>query len=37
VKRCRVSPDGYVQMAMQLAYYRDQGRFDATYEVRDSG
>lgn len=32
VKKCRVSPDAYVQMAMQLAYYRDQGRLDATYE-----
>jgi len=32
VKRCRVSPDAYVQMAMQLAYFRDQGHFDATYE-----
>lgn len=32
VKTCRVSPDAYLQMAMQLAYYRDQGRFDATYE-----
>ena len=32
VKRCKVSPDAYVQMAMQLAYFRDQGRFDATYE-----
>lgn len=32
VKMCRVSPDAYLQMAMQLAYYRDQGRFDATYE-----
>lgn len=32
VKRCKVSPDAYVQMAMQLAYYRDQGHFDATYE-----
>ncbi len=51
VKRCKVSPDAYLQMAMQvrpgllsldvnhchhrflqLAYYRDQGHFDATYE-----
>ena len=32
MKRCKVSPDAYVQMAMQLAYFRDQGRFDATYE-----
>lgn len=33
IKRCSVSPDAYIQMAMQLAYYRDQGRFDATYEA----
>jgi carnitine O-palmitoyltransferase 1 len=32
VKKCSVSPDAYLQMAMQLAYYRDQGRFDNTYE-----
>lgn len=32
MKRCSVSPDAYVQMAMQLAYYEDQGHFDDTYE-----
>lgn len=32
MKRCGVSPDAYVQMAMQLAYFRDAGRFAATYE-----
>ena len=32
VKTCKVSPDAFVQMALQLAYYRDQGHFDATYE-----
>lgn len=32
MKKCRVSPDGFVQMALQLAYFMDQGRFDATYE-----
>ena len=31
-KTFHVSPDAWVQLAMQLAYYRDQGRFDATYE-----
>jgi len=34
VKKCRVSPDAYVQAALQLAYYRDQGgRLDDTYEA----
>jgi len=27
-----VSPDGYVQMAMQIAYKRDAGKFGLTYE-----
>lgn len=25
IKKCRVSPDAYLQMALQLAYFRDQG------------
>lgn len=33
VKKCRVSPDAYIQMALQLAYYRDAGRFSLTYEA----
>ena len=32
VKRCGVSPDAYLQMALQLAYFRDQRHFDNTYE-----
>ena len=28
-----MSPDGYIQMAMQLAWYRTQGSFTATYET----
>lgn len=32
MKKCRVSPDAYVQMALQLAYYRDAGRVACTYE-----
>lgn len=32
MKKCSVSPDAYVQMAMQLAYFRDQNRFSLTYE-----
>ena len=33
IKRCRLSPDAYLQMALQLAYYRDAGKFDLTYEA----
>lgn len=29
----RLSTDGYIQMAMQLAWYRTQGSFTATYET----
>ena len=29
----RVSPDAYIQMVLQLAYYRTQGEFTATYET----
>ena len=32
IKRLGVSPDAFVQLAMQLAYYRERGRFDLTYE-----
>lgn len=33
MKVCRVSPDAYIQMALQLAYYRDAGKFSLTYEA----
>ncbi|XP_034255804.1 carnitine O-palmitoyltransferase 1, liver isoform isoform X2 [Thrips palmi] len=33
MKDCRLSPDAYIQMAMQLAYYRDAGKFSLTYEA----
>ncbi len=33
IKKCRVSPDSFIQMALQLAYYRDQDRFHLTYEA----
>ncbi|CAL7941420.1 unnamed protein product [Xylocopa violacea] len=28
-----MSPDAYLQMALQLAYYRDSGKFNLTYEA----
>ena len=30
IKTCKVSPDAYLQIALQCAYYRDQGHFDLT-------
>ncbi|GMS92525.1 hypothetical protein PENTCL1PPCAC_14700, partial [Pristionchus entomophagus] len=33
MKQCGCSPDAFVQMAIQLANYRDQGRFVLTYEA----
>ncbi|KAK8405000.1 hypothetical protein O3P69_001522 [Scylla paramamosain] len=33
MKGCRLSPDAYTQMALQLAYYRDAGKFNLTYEA----
>ncbi|KAL0100385.1 hypothetical protein PUN28_019622 [Cardiocondyla obscurior] len=32
VKSCRVSPDAYIQLALQLTYFRLHGRLVATYE-----
>lgn len=32
MKKKRLSPDGYLQMAIQLAYYRLTGKFTKTYE-----
>lgn len=32
IKSCRVSPDVYIQLALQLAYYRLYGKLTATYE-----
>ncbi|GAB1863920.1 Carnitine O-palmitoyltransferase I, liver isoform [Camponotus japonicus] len=33
MKANSVSPDAYIQMALQLAYYRDAGKFSLTYEA----
>ncbi|XP_049766558.1 carnitine O-palmitoyltransferase 1, liver isoform-like [Schistocerca cancellata] len=33
IKECRLSPDAFIQMAIQLAYYRDIGKFTLTYEA----
>lgn len=33
MKQCRLSPDAYIQMGLQLAYHRDQGKFSLTYEA----
>lgn len=31
-KSARVSPDSFIQQALQLAWYKDQGYVSATYE-----
>lgn len=33
IKKVRVSPDAYIQMALQLAYYRDVKHLSLTYEA----
>uniref|UniRef100_A0A8C8VIR6 carnitine O-palmitoyltransferase n=1 Tax=Pelusios castaneus TaxID=367368 RepID=A0A8C8VIR6_9SAUR len=33
IKKCRTSPDGFIQLAIQLAHYRDKGKFCLTYEA----
>ncbi|KAI4470726.1 carnitine o-acyltransferase [Holotrichia oblita] len=33
IKTCKVSPDAFIQMAIQLTYYRDAGKFSLTYEA----
>lgn len=32
IKKCRTSPDAFIQLALQLAHYRDKGEFCLTYE-----
>ncbi|XP_075561613.1 LOW QUALITY PROTEIN: carnitine O-palmitoyltransferase 1, muscle isoform [Pelecanus crispus] len=33
IKRCRTSPDAFVQISLQLAHFRDKGCFCLTYEA----
>lgn len=33
IKKCRISPDAFVQIAIQLAYYKETGKFVQTYEA----
>uniref|UniRef100_A0A3Q2ZVG4 Carnitine O-palmitoyltransferase 1, liver isoform-like n=1 Tax=Kryptolebias marmoratus TaxID=37003 RepID=A0A3Q2ZVG4_KRYMA len=33
IKKCRISPDAFIQISLQLAYYRDRGGFCLTYEA----
>uniref|UniRef100_A0A146KJV7 carnitine O-palmitoyltransferase n=1 Tax=Lygus hesperus TaxID=30085 RepID=A0A146KJV7_LYGHE len=33
IKTCKISPDAYLQMALQLAYRRNAGKFSLTYEA----
>ncbi|ELU04678.1 hypothetical protein CAPTEDRAFT_111807 [Capitella teleta] len=33
IKTCKVSPDAYIQCALQLAYFKDSGKFALTYEA----
>ncbi|XP_068170162.1 carnitine O-palmitoyltransferase 1, liver isoform isoform X2 [Antennarius striatus] len=33
IKKCRTSPDAFIQIALQLAHYRDRGKFCLTYEA----
>ncbi|KRX42769.1 Carnitine O-palmitoyltransferase 1, liver isoform, partial [Trichinella sp. T6] len=33
IKKCQISPDGFIQMILQLTYFRDQRKFCLTYEA----
>ena len=32
IKKCKMSPDAYIQAALQLAHYKNQQKFCLTYE-----
>ncbi|KPP61556.1 carnitine O-palmitoyltransferase 1, liver-like [Scleropages formosus] len=33
IKKCKLSPDAFIQIALQLAHFRDKGTFCLTYEA----
>ncbi|XP_053497455.1 carnitine O-palmitoyltransferase 1, liver isoform isoform X1 [Ictalurus furcatus] len=33
IKKCKTSPDGFIQIALQLAHFRDKSKFCLTYEA----
>ncbi|XP_010141283.1 PREDICTED: carnitine O-palmitoyltransferase 1, muscle isoform-like, partial [Buceros rhinoceros silvestris] len=33
IKKCRTSPDAFIQISLQLAHFRDKGCFCLTYEA----
>ncbi|KAG9333491.1 hypothetical protein JZ751_011499 [Albula glossodonta] len=33
IKKCKTSPDAFIQIALQLAHFRDKGKFCLTYEA----
>ncbi|XP_030646428.1 carnitine O-palmitoyltransferase 1, liver isoform [Chanos chanos] len=33
IKKCKISPDAFIQIALQLAHFRDKGKFCLTYEA----
>ncbi|KAL7831026.1 hypothetical protein SRHO_G00305280 [Serrasalmus rhombeus] len=33
IKKCKTSPDAFIQIALQLAHFKDKGKFCLTYEA----
>lgn len=33
IKKCKISPDAFIQIALQLAYFKDANKFVQTYEA----